>query len=125
MWNLNLQTPFKQEQELDRLNEKLTNRENQLNFVEKKVLKIENEKRTLVNEKFSLEKTMKQQRDGQSSNLCQPGIESEFQRDSSDSEDENEPKNDEPVNYVKGKICVKVRKKWNDSSFNTLWKTDR
>ena len=119
--------PFsKQEQELDRLNEKLTNRQNQLNCVEKKVLKIKNEKRTLVNEKCSLEKTMKQQRDGQSSTLCQPGIESEIQRDSSDSEEENEPKNEEPVNYVKGKICVKVRKKkWNDSSFNTLWKTDR
>ena len=58
-----------------------------------------------MNEKCSLKKTIKELRDEQSSDgQSQPGIESELQRDSSDSEDENQPENDESVNYVKGKL---------------------
>ena len=68
------------------------------------MLKIENEKRTLLNEKCSLEKTLKQLRDGQSSMLCEPGIES------NKSDDENKSQNDETVNYVKGKSLSKVQK---------------
>ena len=75
-----------------------------MNFVEKKVLKIENEKRALINEKCSLEKTIKQLRDGQSATLCEPDIES------NESDNEKEAQNDETANYVKGKSLSKVQK---------------
>ena len=75
-----------------------------MNFVEKKLLKIENEKRALINEKCSLEKTIKQLRDGQSSTICEPDIES------NKPDDEKEVQDDETVNYVKGKSLSKVQK---------------